>query len=432
MQQGLDAIREARRELDEVIDEIRKIPGYESFLAAPTFEDVARAATQQPLVYIAAAELGGLALVVRGDDVVHIPLPRLTSDVVHERVFAYQRSYDRSRTDQEAGMRAWKTALDDTTTWLWDEVMEPVLHELLPAPAAVLVVGGLLGLLPLHAAWTPDDAAVTRRRHALDALTLTYTPNARSLTAARELASRSVDTMLAVVGPSPDPLPGILAQARAAASSFPGAAKIVEGPEATPSRVSGALGAADVVHFACHGEADLGTPLDSALELFADSKSQPDDDADGRLRLRDLLALPRLDLRLAVLSACETSVPGTELPDEVVALPTGLLQAGVGGVVASLWRVPEPPTTRLMIEFYRRWRWEQVPPATALREAQQWLRDTTNGTKVQWYEQALASGAGWLPGDAAGSVMSDLYLLEPDVREDAGLDAWAAFTFVGA
>jgi CHAT domain-containing protein len=429
MEQGLDAIREARRELDEVIDEIRKVPGYESFLAAPTFEDVARAATEQPLVYIAAAELGGLALVVRGDDVVHIPLPRLTSDVVHERVFAYQRSYDRSRTDQEAGMRAWKTALDDTTTWLWDEVMEPVLHELLPAPAAVLVAGGLLGLLPLHAAWTPDDAAVTRRHYALDALTLTYTPNARSLTAARELASRSVDTMLAVVGPSPDPLPGILAQAHAAASSFPGAATILEGPEATPNRVSTGLQRADVVHFACHGAADLGTPLDSALELVADSKSQPDD---GRLRLRDLLALPRLNLRLAVLSACETSVPGTELPDEVVALPTGLLQAGVGGVVASLWRVPEPPTTRLMIEFYRRWRWAHVPAATALRQAQQWLRDTTNGDKVQQYELALATGAGWLPVEAAGPVLAELSLLEPDEREDVGLDAWGAFTFVGA
>jgi hypothetical protein len=36
MQQGRDAIREAPRELDEVIDEIRRVPGYESFLAGTT------------------------------------------------------------------------------------------------------------------------------------------------------------------------------------------------------------------------------------------------------------------------------------------------------------------------------------------------------------------------------------------------------------
>ena len=90
---GLEEIRAARRELDEVIDEIRKVPGYEQFLAAPTFEDVANAAREQPLIYVAAADLGGLALVVRGDDVVHVPLAELTADVVRDqdgRVFPRQ------------------------------------------------------------------------------------------------------------------------------------------------------------------------------------------------------------------------------------------------------------------------------------------------------------------------------------------------------
>jgi hypothetical protein len=57
------------------------------------------------------------------------------------------------------------------------------------------------------------------------------------------------------------------------------------------------------------------------------------------LNASNLLAM-RLRARLAALSACETSRPGTALPDEVVFLPTGLLQAGVASVVASLWVVP--------------------------------------------------------------------------------------------
>ena len=69
----------------------------------------------------------------------------------------------------------------------------------------------------------------------------------------------------------------------------------------------------------------------------------------------------KLHVRLAVLSACETALPGTGLPDEVVALPTGLLQAGVAGVIASQWAVPDLGTAILMAEFYRRWRGTSPP-----------------------------------------------------------------------
>jgi CHAT domain-containing protein len=57
---------------------------------------------------------------------------------------------------------------------------------------------------------------------------------------------------------------------------------------------------------------------------------------DEILTLRDLFDLKLPGIRLAILSVCETGLPGTQLPDEVVSLPTGLLQAGVAGVVASL------------------------------------------------------------------------------------------------
>ena len=82
---NLDAIRAARAELDAVIEEIRAVPGYEDFLAVPTFDDVAGVAGECPLVYVAAAEPGGLALVVRGTDVTHVPLDGLTAEGLRER-----------------------------------------------------------------------------------------------------------------------------------------------------------------------------------------------------------------------------------------------------------------------------------------------------------------------------------------------------------
>ena len=140
----------------------------------------------------------------------------------------------------------------------------------------------------------------------------------------------------------------------------------------------------------------------------------------------------QLRVRLAVLSACETALPGTELPDEAVALPTGLLQAGVAGVVASQWRVPDRATAMLMAEFYRCWQQEQMTPSAALQAAQCWLRDTTNAQKIHRLETALAQHEAWLPPAVAESFLDGLCYLEPDHRDHSGLHNWAAFAYVGA
>jgi hypothetical protein len=98
-------------------------------------------------------------------------------------------------------------------------------------------------------------------------------------------------------------------------------------------------------------------------------------------------------------------VAGTSLPDEVVAMPTGLLQAGVAGIVASLWSVSDWATAMLMAEFYRRLCRGSEAPAVAPRGAQQWLRDTDNAGKAR----AWQAGAGdWLPRDVAERLCSSL------------------------
>jgi hypothetical protein len=40
------ALREARLALDEVVEEVQQVPGFEDFLATPSFDDVAQAAGQ--------------------------------------------------------------------------------------------------------------------------------------------------------------------------------------------------------------------------------------------------------------------------------------------------------------------------------------------------------------------------------------------------
>jgi CHAT domain-containing protein len=421
---GLDAIRAAREELDAVIEEIRAVPGYEDFLAVPTFDDVAGVAGECPLVYVAAAEPGGLALVVRDADVTHVPLNGLTAAALRERVTAHLEAYAGYRATPGTALARWNISLDDVTAWLWDEVMGPVLANLGETGDLVIVAGGLLGLLPLHAAWTPDASRVTGRRYALDTMTISYVPNARALAAARRLAAEVPPTrLLAIAEPSPvaaAPLPMAKYEAMTAAAAFPASPATLQDGEATSLSFEWEAPKASVLHLACHGFAELARPLDSGLLL-----------AGGQMTLGRLMEL-RLRVRLAVLSACETALPGTELPDEVVALPTGLLQAGVAGVVASQWSVPDRATAMLMAEFYRCWRQEQMTPAAALRAAQGWLRDTTNGQKIHWAETALGRHEAWLPPAVAQSFLDVLYYLEPDHRDHSSLHNWAAFAYVGA
>jgi CHAT domain-containing protein len=420
---SLDAIRAAREELDAVIEEIRAVPGYEDFLAVPTFDDVAGVAEECPLVYVAAAEPGGLALVVRGADVTHVPLDGLTAASLRERATAHLEVYGQYRAAPEAFGARWNTSLDEVTAWLWDEVMGPVLDQLGKTADLVIVAGGLLGLLPLHAAWTADTSRVTGRRYVLDTASISYVPNARALGAARRLAAEVSPTrLLAVAEPSPvpaDPLPMAKYEAMTAAAAFPASPTTLEDGEATFLSFEWKAPEANVLHLACHGFADLATPLDSGLLL-----------AGGRITLRRLMELP-LRVRLAVLSACETALPGTELPDEVVALPTGLLQAGVAGVVASQWSVPDRATAMLMAEFYRCWRWERMTPAAALRAAQCWLRDTTKAEKSAHFQAAVDEHADWLPPEVGQEFLDRLYF-EPDGYSHKDIHKWGAFAHVGA
>jgi CHAT domain-containing protein len=205
----------------------------------------------------------------------------------------------------------------------------------------------------------------------------------------------------------------------AAAAAFPAAHTVLRRGEATFLSFEREAAQADVLHLACHGFAALERPLDSGLIL-----------ADGRVTLRRLMELS-LRVRLAVLSACETAQPGIELPDEVVALPTGLLQAGVAGIVASQWAVPDRATAMLMAEFYRRWRQDQQAPAAALRSAQCWLRDTTTAEKRAHFGAALSGQAGWLPAEAGQAFLDWLYFA-PDGHGHADINHWGAFAHVGA
>jgi CHAT domain-containing protein len=150
------------------------------------------------------------------------------------------------------------------------------------------------------------------------------------------------------------------------------------------------------------------------------------------LTVQDFLDLRLAGARLATLSACETGIPGMTLPDEVVNLPAALLQAGVAGVVSSLWSVADLSTMLLMRRFYELWRGECADnPAAALQRAQQWIRDSTVADFKAYFRTRMAQ-----EGETA-RIAKALYthplfgFTEPEQRLFAHPYHWAAFTYVG-
>jgi len=153
-------------------------------------------------------------------------------------------------------------------------------------------------------------------------------------------------------------------EVQAVLEHFPTAAIHLRREEARKEAVTQAMQSHAVLHFSTHGMAGWTEAERSRLKL-----------ADGDLTLPEIFDLHLERPRLAVLSACETGVPGLKLPDEVESLPGGMMQAGIPGVVGSLWSVNDLSTAILIARFYELWREEGLPAPQALCQAQIWLRD---------------------------------------------------------
>ena len=110
-------------------------------------------------------------------------MPELTEENLRRRLRAYAAGYSawQASPRETEKQKGWLEALDEALKWLWDAVMSPAVAALGDGGRATLVPTGPLGLLPLHAAWTPARGKATKRRYALDAVAFRYAPSARAL-----------------------------------------------------------------------------------------------------------------------------------------------------------------------------------------------------------------------------------------------------------
>jgi hypothetical protein len=277
------------------------------------------------------------------------------------------------------------------------DVLQPNVPE--PAPCALLALGGID-----YDSDAPDasDGADARAAGAMPAT-------------ASMLRSGLRPERFAPLAASLDEVRQVAALYRTA-DDGPTAPLVLSGSRATKDAFVRAAEDAAIVHVASHGyvapgaAAELAQP--GALDEFtrevrglsprvlcglalagANLPGDPVQRSRGTMTAEELAHVDLSRCRLAVLSACETSVGVRRAGIGVASLQSALHVAGARSTLTSLWKVPDAATCELMVLFHTALRRDGLTPAKALAQAKLALRQR---------RAPLAEWAGWVltgPGD---------------------------------
>ena len=420
-------------QLDVMRAEVNRTPTFERALDVSDLDEVSQAAQPgRPLVYLGSGPNGSYAVVVDRSASGTIDLEAVHATDCDSKTIVLQLLFGTESTEGDISSDGYlfaqfsaEESLDPSLAALSSLIGETLLGPLdqvlsrRRAQGITLVPAGLLGLMPLHTiGWASEGK---ERRCLLDSFDVTFAPSARMRTACLQRAAQRDGDPIRWVGvanplPHPDPLPGSELEAALVRKLLPDADTLMlKGERATKQNLLEALATGTHVHLACHAGAGLYDPLFSASLSLAGGED---------LSFLEIVGLS-ISARIVVASACETGVAQSyhEI-DECFSLASAFIAAGVAGVVSTLWAVDDFATALVMYKFYEGMLNHGLSPATALRKAQLWLRDSTEAeidalTSSHAALRALRGRQRPLPSSSGPTPYSAQFL-------------WAAFTFNGA
>ncbi|MWA03302.1 CHAT domain-containing protein [Actinomadura sp. LD22] len=340
------------------------------------FDEIVEAARHLggPLVYWAATDYAGLSLIVTPDgSVTPVPLQvtiREAAKVIEE----LRAAFAANPTDTEAQLDEWNAAVEDVLRWTWENFVSHVVGVLGAVDTVGLIPIGRLAALPLSTA---------RVQTGLYELTVPCVlPNARSVRRAPAWPATPRAAVVCDAGKGDDHLPAITSEGVRVAACYAQADQFVAASEAgaaPPRRVLrrsevsakepaahpvsasadvadeliGYLNGIDVGHIACHFSIKFDDPFDSVLHFKSG------------VRLAEIFGRHLPDPVHLVLSACDSGLSGTRLPDEAIGPASLLLASGARSVLAALWPLDDATAPDFMTEYHRRLASGHAP-ATAL------------------------------------------------------------------
>ncbi|THU90058.1 TPR-like protein, partial [Dendrothele bispora CBS 962.96] len=346
---------------EQLLQEVRGLEGFGSFMRPKKFSELAPAARNGPVVIINVHYSGCDALVVcPSPPIIHVPLPTFSygeAVKMHSELISSLRAggdRDRETFQYLTNCMVSNFILKEILSKLWVFVAHPILSALYEnthdsLPHITWCATGAFAFLPLHAAgiYEPDDPTKNVPVNISDFAVSSYTT-----------------TLTAMLGSGPKPKQDptktssvlIVSQPGTGKGFLPSVAKEVEviqhyttsdhtchltNESATIGAVLVEMSKYEIIHLACHGIQDIENPLNSAFALY-----------DGRLDLNTLMRLSLKNAELAVLSACETATGDEKLPEEAVHLAAGMLAVGYPGVIATMWSICDPDAPLIADKVY--------------------------------------------------------------------------------
>ncbi|THU80982.1 TPR-like protein [Dendrothele bispora CBS 962.96] len=375
---------------EELLQQVRELDGFSSFLRPKKFSELASAARNGPVVVVNVAELRCDALVLcTSGEIVPVPLLtfsynqaemlrlQLLSSLQFHEVWVNPNESLTTHPAEEANQDHFISVLAD----LWSYVVWPILSEIEQAlyenahhslPHITWCATGALAFLPLHAAgiYRSDNPNINISDFAVSSYTTTLTAMLSSGSKPKQdsTAARSVLIVSQPATPGQRPLEYVLKEVEAIQRyTSPNHTCHLTHESATVGAVWDEMSKHEIIHLTCHGIQEMGDPLRSAFFLY-----------DGQLYLDTLMRLSLKNAELAVLSACETATGDENLPEEAVHLAAGMLAVGYPSVIATMWSTWDPDAPLIADKVYANLlgccdnpesQKEKLTPAYALHEA---------------------------------------------------------------
>ncbi|KAJ7636413.1 CHAT domain-containing protein [Roridomyces roridus] len=354
--------------------EIRKRPGFESFLLSKPYAELCMASTNGPIVILTshAQSCDAIIMLNPTSDPVHVSLPDATVKQLEHHRSALQQVLVRcnSRTRQSESSRLFgalewtlkapvKECFQNLLDFLRNNVVQPI-YDVLQSHGIVegrlwWCPTGSFTALPLHAA-TPHDRFIPSYTSTLGSILHanekpTETPAQLALVGVTHSQSgpgshltsveREVKTILSISANHPVPTKSLL------------------GAQATVSALESQLMVSSWVHLACHGKQELSDPQKSCLQLY-----------DGTLELESILKMPLHNSEFVFLAACQTAMGDSKLVNESFHLGGGLIAAGFRAAIGTMWSIRDEDGPRVAEIVYKHlFRAGRAPRVTDTAEA---------------------------------------------------------------
>ena len=379
------------RELESIEIKIRENPGFERFQLALTEKEILELTSDGPLVSYNITELSSHAFLIGNGKIEILPLPKVSVEKLKHWVASMptgnktrrlERNMELISIDDEdqVDVKGKLSSPADSLRSMWLDAVEPVLKALnllqtdpldTVLPRIFWIGGGLISLLPLHAARDYEGSASD---NTTSHVVSSYMPTLKALHFSRQKNLKhtqgGLSNVLIVSMPrTPNEYElNTQAEVDSIQQSIGSAARIEVLTCPSKAQVLEKMKSASHVHFACHGSSDRFDPSESALLL---GKDRPEP-----LQIKDLRSSSIELAQVAYLSACSTAELRMErLVDESIHLSSAFQLAGFWHVIGTLWGADDDAAVKVAAGFYAHLFKDRHSPTSVARALHQAILD---------------------------------------------------------